>query len=185
MSILGDITKNKKYLWLLTFNLHVFPLYIKCTSIFYCRTWKNFFLSWNSFVRGQYNSIPNPNGIGSKWLFGMKNEILGQIIKFCQNTWNYWDIKWNYREKNKIIGTKNKTVWPKPWGPVITNLWNLKKIDFLDRKWKFGMENKNMGRKIILWNINFFLDFGTKMNFKGQKMEVLRIENELLKQIMK
>ena len=42
-----------------------------------------------------------------------------------------------------------------------------------------------MGRKIILWNLNFFLDFGTKMNFKGQKMEVLRIENELLKQIMK
>ena len=39
--------------------------------------------------------------------------VLGQKIKFGQNTWNYWDIKWNYREKNKIIGTNNKTVWTK------------------------------------------------------------------------
>ena len=33
----------------LTFHLHIFPLYINCTSIFYSRTWKNFYLDRNCF----------------------------------------------------------------------------------------------------------------------------------------
>ena len=63
------------------------------------------FFSWttprpSADCRGQYNSKPNC--------------CLGWKMKFWDNklnTWNYWDIKWNYREKSKIIGTKNKTMW--------------------------------------------------------------------------
>ena len=42
--------------------------------------------------KGQYNSKPNPNGIKSKWLFGMKTVL-------------FWDKILNLVKIHEIIGT--------------------------------------------------------------------------------